>query len=401
MLKGMPTEKIKGLISLASNSPSPTGYGVQTEMLVTFMKRAGLDVAILSNYGREGGVGEYRTKHGVVPHYPRGLAPYSQDVLTPWHSHHRRGKEDLPHAIMTLYDVWVYEQWVDDIPMIAWVPLDHVTLPPKVGKVLSRENVTPVAMAPHGKRQLDAAGIESFYIPHSVDCNIFSNTPKVDVGGVMVPTREMLGLSDDTFLVSIVAANKANGILHRKAYDVNFLAFAAHLQAHPDSHLYVHADPAPNVGGFDLGLLARVCGIPADKITFPNREEYRLGFSQEYLAAIYSASDVLLSVSLGEGFGVPTVEAQACGTRVIGSGWAASRDLVAEDGWLVEGQPFWDEPQKAFFQVPLLGSVVSALGLAFEAERGFSAVSRKFALGFAHETVWDEYWLPFLREYFA
>jgi len=50
--------------------------------------------------------------------------------------------------------------------------------------------------------------------------------------------------------------------------------------------------------------------------------------------------------------------------------------------------------------VPLLGSVVSALGLA-DKERGFSAVSRKFALDFDEEKVWADYWMPFLNEYFG
>ena len=396
----MTYEKISGLVSLASNSPGPTGYGVQAEYLVRYMKRHRMNVGILSNYGQEGSVGEYRTDFGVVPHYPRGVAPYSQDVLTPWHEHHRRSAPDLKHAIMTLYDVWVYNGWKDEIPVISWVPLDHVTLPPQVAAFLRRENVTPVAMAPHGKRQLENAGIESVYIPHAVNSKVFAKTPKIMGPEGMVPTRQLLGISDDTFLVAMVAANKANGIIHRKAYDVNFMAFSAHLQAHPDSHLYVHADPAANVGGFDLGLLAKVCGIPAEKITFANREKYRMGYSQAELAALYSAADVLLAPSYGEGFGVPQIEAQACGTRVIASGWAASVDSIAEDGWLVDAQPFWDEPQKAFYQVPLLDSVVSALALA-EKERGFSAVSRKFALDFDEEKVWTDYWLPFLQDYFG
>jgi glycosyltransferase involved in cell wall biosynthesis len=254
-------------------------------------------------------------------------------------------------------------------------------------------------MAPHGKRQLENGGIESVYIPHAVNTKVFAKTPKIMGPDGMMPTRELLGISDDTFLVAMVAANKANGLVHRKSFDINFLGFAAHLQSNPNSHLYVHADPAPNVGGFDLGLLAKVCGIPPEKITFANREKYRMGYSQEELAALYSAADVLLAPSYGEGFGVPTVEAQACGTRVIGSGWAATADLVAEDGWLVEGQPFFDAPQTAFYQVPLLGSVVSALALA-DKERGFSAVSRKFALDFDEEKVWTDYWLPFLKGYF-
>jgi glycosyltransferase involved in cell wall biosynthesis len=396
----MTYEKIPGLISLASNSPGPTGYGVQAEYLVRYMKRHRMNVGILSNYGQEGSIGEYRTDHGVVPHYPRGVAPYSQDVLTPWHEHHRASAPDLKHAIMTLYDVWVYEAWKDEQPVISWVPLDHVTLPPKVARFLKRDNVTPVAMAPHGVRQLENAGIECEYAPHAVNTKVFAKTPKIIGPDGMMPTRELLEISEDTFLVAIVAANKANGQVHRKNYDINFLAFAAHLQKFPDSHLYVHADPAPNVGGFDLAVLSRVCGIPKEKITFANRDLYRVGYSREELAALYTAADVLLAPSYGEGFGVPQIEAQACGTRVIGSSWSAAPDLIAEDGWLVDGQPFWDSPQGAFYQVPLLGSVVGALEQAYNMERGFSAVARKFALDFDEEKVWGDYWMPFLKGYF-
>lgn len=397
----MAYEKLKGVVSLATNNPnSATGYGVQADFLVRYMKRHSMNIGVLSNYGLEGAIGEHRTEFGAVPVFPKGVAPYSQDVLTVWHEFHRQSAPDLKHAIMTLYDVWVYNGWKDDLPVISWVPLDHVTLPPGVAQFLRRENVTSVAMAPHGKRQLDNADISSVYIPHAVNTKVFQKTPKIMGPDGMMPTRELLGVSDDTFLVAMVAANKANGIIHRKAYDVNFMAFSAHLRSHPDSHLYVHADPAPNVGGFDLGVLAKVCGIPPEKITFANRDKYRVGYSQAELAALYSAADVLLAVSYGEGFGVPCIEAQSAGTRVIGSSWAATTDLVAEDGWLVEGQPFWDEPQKAFYQVPLLDSVVSALALA-DKERGFSAVSRKFALDFDEEKVWTDYWMPFLKDYFG
>jgi hypothetical protein len=74
---------------------------------------------------------------------------------------------------------------------------------------------------------------------------------------------------------------------------------------------------------------------------------------------------------------------------------------VSEDSFLVEGQPFWDEPQKSFFQIPLLGSMVSALERAYNADRGPSVASRQFALGFGVETVFERDWVPFLREVFA
>jgi glycosyltransferase involved in cell wall biosynthesis len=114
-----------------------------------------------------------------------------------------------------------------------------------------------------------------------------------------------------------------------------------------------------------------------------------------------TACDVVLSASYGEGFGVPQVEAQACGTRVIASSWAASPDLAGPDSWLVEGHMFWDEPQSAWYMIPDVQSILDGLQLAYEAERGVSTESVKFAKQFDVETVWNWFWLPMLRERFG
>ena len=399
----MSTEKLNGLIALASNSPgAPTGYGQQAEHLVNSLVQHGIKTAILSNYGLEGGMSTYKTKHGDAAHYPRGVTPYSVDVFTPWFNHFSAQHPGVPGAIMTLYDVWVYNAWKDDIPVISWVPLDHVTMPPTVASFLKRDKVTPVAMSPFGQRQMEAVGIDSTYVPHAIDVKVYQKTLMIDRGdGEKIPTREFMGIPEDTFLVGMVAANKANGIIHRKAYGENLLAFAMFHEKFPNSHLYIHADPAPSTGGYDLKVLLKASGVSPDSVTIANRDKLRTGYPRAELAALYTTFDVLLATSYGEGFGVPTMEAQACGTRVIGSGWAATLDLVSEDGWLCEGQPFWDEPQKAFFQIPQIGSVVSALEQAYNAERCYSATARKFALDYDIPKVWDQYWMPFLKGYFG
>jgi len=94
------------------------------------------------------------------------------------------------------------------------------------------------------------------------------------------------------------------------------------------------------------------------------------------------------------------IEAQACGTRVIGSNWAATQDLVAESGWLVPGQPFWDNPQSAFFQIPSIQAVAQSLEHAYQAERGVDQTALEFAQQFAIEKVWRDGWMPILREIF-
>jgi glycosyltransferase involved in cell wall biosynthesis len=106
-------------------------------------------------------------------------------------------------------------------------------------------------------------------------------------------------------------------------------------------------------------------------------------------------------VSYGEGFGVPVVEAQACGTNVITSGFAATQDLAGPDSFLVGGQPFWDEMQSSFFQIPMIQAIADALKLAYEGERGVSESAIEFAKQFDVEKVWTDYWLPFWTERFS
>ena len=107
--------------------------------------------------------------------------------------------------------------------------------------------------------------------------------------------------------------------------------------------------------------------------------------------------DVLLAPSYGEGFGVPTIEAQACGTRVIASDFAASPDLVSEDCFVVDGQPFWDEPQQSWFSIPKIPSIYKALMTAYEERGTKSQKSIDFAADFDDSVVWNKYWMPFIR----
>jgi len=393
----MTYEKIKGAVSLASNSPGvSTGYGNQAQLLLERMIRHGIEVAALSNYGIEAKSSTLQIGGKNIPHYHRGIDLYSRDVIPSHVKDFTSKNPDLKHFLFTLYDVWVYNELKYDDPIVSWVPIDHITMPPKVLQFLRKENVTPVTMAPHGQRMLEQQGIPSTYIPHGIDTKTYYPDTKFN-GAEM---RDFMGVPMDAHLVGMVAANKANGQIHRKAYAENLLAFSVHLKNHPDSYLYVHTDPTKSYGGFDLPLLFQMVGIPKDKVIMPDLYELRSGYSEDYLRAMYSSFDVLLSTSYGEGFGIPTVEAQACGTRVITSNFAASADLASEDSWKIDGQPFWDESQASFFSIPSLNKIVAALGESYQNGRGHSEKAVEFAKQFDVEHVWKWHWLPFLKGLF-
>ena len=392
-------QKIEGIVSFASNSPGvPTGYGQQAGYLINNMVRSGLTVAAMSNYGHEGGIEELKLQAGKIPHYPRSFSGYSVDSLPLNHEHFKRQNPKSKDAIFILYDSWVYNQGnFGDTPIIIWVPIDHITLPPGVAQFLTKPNVTVVTMSPDGQRQLLAAGIESTYIPHAIDTKTYK--PTAEIRGRK--TRDFLQVEKDDFLVGMVAANKSNGMVHRKAFAENILAFSMFQRNHPDAKLYIHSEASKMMGGFNLLALLKSCAVPQESVIFPDPLDLRYGLKQKDMAALYTAFDVLLAPSYGEGFGIPTIEAQACGTRVIASNWAASQDLVSEDSWLVEGIPFWDEPQISWFKMPSVEGIVQALELAYQAERGEHKKSIEFASEFDDAKVYSEKWKPFLEGYFA
>jgi glycosyltransferase involved in cell wall biosynthesis len=394
----MATYKLNGVVSLATNTiGASTGYGVQGLYLAERLLKHGAKVANLSNYGLEGRIDKIRTKHGDVTHYPRGFKLYSDDVMAHWHKHFASQFPKLKNVLFTLYDVWVYNDLKYDGEIVSWVPLDHVTLPPQVRKFLMRTNVTPVTMSPHGQRQLEAAGIDSVYIPHGIDTKVFKPTHEA----FGMPTRKYLEVPEDAFLVSMVQANKANGQIHRKALAEQLLAFAMFRKEKPNAYLYLHMEPSKVFGGFNLPVLLKSVGLDESVVRIADTDTLRTGYPQEFLAAVYTASNVVLGVSYGEGFGVPVVEAQACGTRVITSGFAATQDLAGPDSYLVGGQPFWDEHQSSFFNVPFVQAITDALKLAYDDPRGVSQSSIDFAKQFDVEKVWTDYWLPFWTERFA
>jgi glycosyltransferase involved in cell wall biosynthesis len=388
------TKKIKGTVSVFSNSPGqPTGYGQATEALVKLLKRDGADVASLSNYGNEGVNTTYDTGFGEIPVYARGNEAYSNDVTPAHHKHWKALNPDQPDLLITLYDVWVLNaKAFDSIPIASWTPIDHNPVPPGVLKWLQKENVTPLAMSKFGLQQIEQVGVKGHYVPHSIDTKVFSQTDNIKGQ----PIAEFMGFEDGRFIVGMNAANKSSGILHRKAYSENFMAFALFARKHPDAMLYVHAD-ASSQHGWNLIALAQLLGIPTDNLTFPDPLAYRYGMAQETLAGIYSSWDVMLATSYGEGFGIPTVEAQACGVPVIVSNFAASPELVG-DGWVISGQPLYDPAQHSFWHVPSVPEIVEALEQAYARGKGKSAKAVEFAQAYDHEKVWQENWMPVLKK---
>ena len=390
---GKPARRVvnQRAILWASNSPwAPTGYGTQTAQVTQRLKDDRHRIAVASNYGLEAASFEW---HGIKQ-FGRGFDMYSNDVvpahMAAW-EHENPGFDPL---LITLYDVWVFkgEQW-DHMPSIAsWVPIDHMPAPPAVMKFLSKPNVTPIAMSQFGQAMIEREGVECLYVPHAIE-KVFTPTASVPLpkGGALTG-RQFMEVDGSKFVVGMNAANKGK-VPNRKAYPEALLAFALFAKKHDDAVLYIHTEDRGAMGGINLRELAEACGIPDHQITFVDQYAYRTGIPQEMLAAIYTAMDVLLMPSMSEGFGIPIIEAQACGTPVIVTDSTAMPELLG-DGWLVEGQPWWDALQNAWMVAPSVPSIVEALEQAYDQGRQRSQLAIDFAAQYDADYVFENYWRP-------
>ena len=368
-----------------SNAPwCATGYGQQTAQAVSRLQASGHEVAIHANYGLEGSGTRWRG----TEIYPKGLSPYSDDVMVAHYQHWAHGNQNLSPLLMTLFDVWVFKsQSLESVPSIAsWVPVDHTPTPPDVLAWCARPNVTAIAMSKFGQTMLHNAGVDALYVPHGIE-PIFKPTPKVNG----VSGRELIGVPEDAFVVMMNSANKGSQP-PRKAFGENLLAFAIFAKTHPDAYLYLHTEQM-GFNGVNLPALVKACGIPEGRVIFADPYAIRHGMPQEVLPALYSAADVLLAVSMGEGFGIPVVEAQACGTRAITSNQTAQTELNGH-GWLVDCQPYWDAAQRSWFHIPYVREIVQALEMAYEARETVHEPSVEFARQYDADTVFANFWEP-------
>ena len=387
----------KSVISWYSNSLNqPTGYGTQSKQVIERLVRDGHKVAMLSNYGGEGVNSTIETGAGLIPHYSRGMTQYSTDVIPLHHAHWKAENPDLPAWVVTLYDAWVLldNPALDSLPIASWTPIDHQPAPSKVMDWLKKPNITPIAMSLFGKAMIEQAGVESEYVPHAIDTNLFKPTEFLPEGQ---SGREFVG-GEDKFVVGMNFANKAGGFIHRKAVAENFLAFAIFAQKHDDVVLYIHSEPFGKQSGFNLPNILDACGVPANKVMLCDPIAYSYGISQETLAAIYSAWDVGLFTSYGEGFGIGQIEAQACGVPIVTSNFAASTELAGPDSFLVNGQPLWDSGQQCWFNVPNVQAIADALEQAYQRGRKDFADTIAFVQKYDADNVYEQSWKPLIEK---
>lgn len=302
-----------------------SGYGVQGKSLLPRLAELSeFGGAPSSVEGRKNIAGHFwYGLHGGIHHvdgfvcYPAGNDPYGNDVIG------KHTKHFGANVVVSLIDVWVMRDTARAIhPALfcPWLPIDHDPVPQRVLDSLQGAHL-PITYSKWGHKMLADAGVPNVYVAHGVEPSIYR---VLDRANILDFKRQLTDL-DDCHLTVMVAANK--GYPDRKAFTTQLPAWAEFAKDKPHARLYIHTEPTPIYGGVDFGALITNLGIQ-DKVLFPDRYTNFMGYPQQFLAMIYNAADVLMGAAMSEGFGIPIVEAQSCGTPVIVTDFSAMPELV-------------------------------------------------------------------------
>lgn len=367
-----------------SNAPwAPSGYGVQTKLFTPRLQALGHEMALLNFYGQEGG----KLNSGPIAMYPRAGHPYGQDIQAAHAIDHRAD------AMITLIDAWVMEpeRYPPNVAWCPWFPVDHDPLPPPVLRKV-RPAFAPIAYSRFGQAKAAEQHLRTLYVPHGVDTQAFAPMNRNEA-------RERLGWPLDAFMVGMVAAN--NGMPCRKAYPQSFQAFARFAAETPNARLYVHCvGQRGERQGVNLHECAELNGI-YERVLWSDEYKGMLGYDDEYMRCAYNGMDVLLACSLGEGFGVPILEAQACGTPVITGDWSAMSEITFA-GWKHPRESAWPTYtyQASYMFEPSPVVLLDLLRQA-HAEAGnpdLHTQARRGAVEYDADRVTEQHWKPVLEE---
>jgi glycosyltransferase involved in cell wall biosynthesis len=370
-----------------SNAPwDATGYGVQTALFAPRLAGLGYQMALGAFHGLQGRPLEYQG----IPVYPGGRADFGLDVLALDYAHHRA---DL---VITLMDTWKLEPeaLAGGMRVACWTPVDADRLGAADRRALEATGAIPIAISRHGYRALRDAGFGTArYVPHGADTKAFAPPPD------RIALRKRLGIAG-TFAVGI---NAANSDRDRKGFPEQFWAFRRFSDRHPDTVLMLNTLRDNLVfGGLDLDAVAADAGI-SDRIIWCDQGAYLNGsISTPELAGWYGALDLLSCCSWGEGFGLPIIEAQACGTPVVVTLAAAMPELAGPgSSWAVDGEPRWHYGHQARWTKPCIAEIDRAYEDAYRRYQALGmpatrAAARSFALGYDADTITARYWRPVL-----
>jgi glycosyltransferase involved in cell wall biosynthesis len=235
-------------------------------------------------------------------------------------------------------------------------------------------------------------------IPHGININDFHPITYKEASEFK---KAYFGPLAGKFIFSCVNRNQI-----RKDIPRLLMAFKEFRKKHDDAVLYCHM--AIRDQGHNLDEVCKSLGLVINKdVIFPHNFNPARGFPKEILNKIYNVSDVVVSSTVGEGWGLSQVEAMAAKTAVISPRntscteiLGSDRGLLVDSGADMEHFVFLPHDNEVMRPVISIEDMVKKMEMFYEdevlrmsaAENGFRWVTNNL--------IWDQHIVPMWESLF-
>lgn len=375
----------------------PTGYGQQSALILPRLKALGHELAVSVTFGQEGHGSFW---NGIPVFGASGYTSIGEDTVG---GDYERFGADLVITFLCTWQAQHPKLWrnlrtlhlmnVDCAPM-SWG--DYV--------VIADTGGMPAATSRRGWEIMRAGGktgtrpddvrepLDPLYLPHGIDLQCY--TP--------ASSKHRTQLRDDMNLTGkfVVGMNFHNSdrLPDRKNIARQLRGYAMFHEKHPESRLLLQAiERLPD--GWNLPRMLAYFGLrPGTDYEFTPGYDLVTGqIPPSLLADWYRVQDVYLGAG-NEGFGLPGLEAQACGTPAILLDAGSGPELAGEHNWLVTGELEYNEVHDADWLRADTADVVRCLEEAHEQAGSRREAVREHAAGWDINRIVREYWEPALAE---
>ena len=313
------SDKIK-IFTISDHPLSPSGVGTQTKYIIEGMLKTGK-----YQFVSFGGA----IKH--PNHNPQSTEEWGDDwLIWPVDGYGNQDQvramiqQQKPDILWFMTDPRFYEWlWAIDnevrinVPMVYYHVWDNYPYP-KFNRpyYLSNDHIACISKLTYDIVQTVTPEVESSYIPHAVDGDVFKPLEK----SVVENFKKAKGL-DGKF---ICFWNNRNA--RRKQSGTVLWWFKDFLDkvGHDKATFIMHTD-VKDQHGQDLEAIIHELGLTNGEVLF-SREKVQA----HDLAMMYNVADVTLNIADAEGFGLATLESLSCGTPIIVTLTGGLQDQISD-----------------------------------------------------------------------
>jgi glycosyltransferase involved in cell wall biosynthesis len=235
-----------------------------------------------------------------------------------------------PDIIFILNDLWGLEQYLDRIDdnykskVVVYFPIDGLGSDPQWVKDFGKLGAV-VSYTEFGKREIlnlnPNLNVDIIY--HGVDTEVFHPMDK------FVSRKTLKGFGENDFVVFNGNRNQP-----RKRIDLTFEVFSKFAQGKPDNvKLYLHMGVVDS--GWHLEKMAKRYGIEKRLVITSRSLSPQHGVPSDVLNLIYNSADVGINTSMGEGWGLVSMEQAVVGVPQVVPDSSACAELFRDCGLLI------------------------------------------------------------------